>query len=86
MAAYVYRENVLLTLFGIVLGLVLGFFLHLFVMYTIATEMVMFGAEMHVLSYVFSVLLTAVFAVLVNFIMYFRLKKVDMVESLKSVE
>ena len=48
--------------------------------------MVMFGAEMHVLSYVFSVLLTAVFAVLVNFIMYFRLKKVDMVESLKSVE
>ena len=86
LAAYVYRENVLLTLFGIVLGLVLGFFLHLFVMYTIATEMVMFGAEMHVLSYVFSVLLTAVFAVLVNFIMYFRLKKVDMVESLKSVE
>ena len=86
LAAYVYRENVLLTLFGIVVGLVLGFFLHLFVMYTIATDMVMFSAEMHVLSYVLAVLITAVFAVLVNWIMYFRLKKVDMVESLKSVE
>lgn len=86
LAAYVYRENVLLTIFGTVLGIVLGIVLHLFVMRTIATEMVMFGMEMDFTSYLFSVLLTIIFAVLVNLIMYFRLKKIDMVESLKSVE
>ena len=86
LAAYVYRENVILTLFGIVCGLLLGFVLHWFVMQTIATEMVMFGVGIRALSYLFSVLLTVVFAALVNFIMYFRLKKIDMVESLKSVE
>lgn len=86
LAAYVYRENVILTLFGMILGLILGFVLHLFVMQTIATDLIMFGVEMHFTSYLFSLLLTVVFAVLVNFIMYFRLKKIDMVESLKSVE
>ncbi len=86
LAAYVYRENVILTIFGTALGILLGFVLHLFVMRTIATDMVLFGIEMHFLSYLFSVLLTILFAVIVNFIMYFRLKKVDMVESLKSVE
>lgn len=86
LAAYVYRENVILTLFGTVLGIVLGFVLHWFVMQTVETETVMFGAEMRFTSYLFSVLLTILFAVLVNALMYFRLKKVDMIESLKSVE
>lgn len=86
LAMYVYRENVILTIFGVVAGLLLGFVLHLFVMQTIATDMVMFGIEVRFTSYLFSILLTLIFAVLVNFIMYFRLKKIDMVESLKSVE
>lgn len=86
LAAYVYRENVILTLFGTVLGMGLGFVLHWFVMQTVETETVMFGAEMRFTSYLFSVLLTVLFAVLVNALMYFRLKKIDMIESLKSVE
>lgn len=86
LAAYVYRENVILTLFGTVLGMGLGFVLHWFVMQTVETETVMFGAEMRFTSYLFAVLLTIVFAVLVNALMYFRLKKIDMIESLKSVE
>ena len=86
LAAYVYRENVILTLFGTVLGMGLGFVLHWFVMQTVETETVMFGAEMRFTSYLFSVLLTITFAVLVNALMYFRMKKIDMIESLKSVE
>lgn len=86
LAAYVYRENVILTLFGTVLGMGLGFVLHWFVMQTVETETVMFGAEMRFTSYLFAVLLTIVFAVLVNALMYFRMKKIDMIESLKSVE
>lgn len=86
LAAYVYRENVILTLFGTVLGIGLGFVLHWFVMQTVETETVMFGAEMRFTSYLFAILLTIVFAVLVNALMYFRMKKIDMIESLKSVE
>ncbi len=86
LAAYVYRENVILTLFGTVLGILLGFVLHWFVMQTVETEMIMFGVEMRFMSYVYAVLLTVLFAVLVNALMFFRLKKVDMIESLKSVE
>ena len=86
LAAYVYRENVILTLFGTVLGMGLGFVLHWFVMQTVETETVMFGAEMRFTSYLFAILLTIVFAVLVNALMYFRMKKIDMIESLKSVE
>lgn len=86
LAAYVYRENVILTLFGTALGMGLGFVLHWFVMQTVETETVMFGAEMRFTSYLFAILLTIVFAVLVNALMYFRMKKIDMIESLKSVE
>ncbi|MCI5739112.1 MAG: FtsX-like permease family protein [Ruminococcus sp.] len=86
LAAYVYRENVILTLFGTVLGMGLGFVLHWLVMQTVETETVMFGAEMRFTSYLFAILLTIVFAVLVNALMYFRMKKIDMIESLKSVE
>ena len=55
-------------------------------MQTVETETVMFGAEMRFTSYLFAILLTIVFAVLVNALMYFRMKKIDMIESLKSVE
>ena len=83
---FVYRENIILTLFGIAIGLVLGIFLWSFVVKTVEVDTVMFGKQIHALSYVFAFALTGAFAVLVNFIMYFRIKAINMVESLKSIE
>lgn len=84
--SYVYRENVLLTVLGILAGVVMGFFLHRFVILTVEVDMIMFGRNIELPSYVYSVLLTCVFAVLINLGMFFKLKKIDMVESLKSAE
>lgn len=84
--AYIYRENVFLTLIGIALGLVAGIFLHRFVVNVAEVDVVMFGRTIGWLSYVLAAAMTALFAVLVNWIMHFRLKKISMVESLKSVE
>ena len=85
-AEYVYRENVLLTICGCLFGLVFGFFLHRYMILTLEVDMVMFGRTIQPISYVLSILITFFFAAFVNFIMYFSLKKIDMVESLKSVE
>ena len=85
-AAYVYRENMLLTLIGSIVGLALGVLLHRFIMSTIEFDNVMFGRNIDFLSYIYSILLTLGFGLLVNLVMYFRLKKIPMVESLKSVE
>ncbi|MEG2611858.1 MAG: FtsX-like permease family protein, partial [Oscillospiraceae bacterium] len=86
LAAYVYRENIILTVIGTIVGIGLGIVLHFFVMHSVETDMIMFGREIHILSYVLSILLTVVFSVLVNLTMLIKLKKIDMVESLKSVE
>lgn len=83
---YVYRENVILTILGTLLGLVLGIALHRYVIVTMEIDSMMFGREVHGLSFLWSVILTFLFAFFVNFIMHFKLKKVDMVESLKSIE
>lgn len=85
-AAYVYRENIFLTIFGIVAGVFLGVYLHGYIIQTAETDMIMFGRQISLSSYLFSMLLTAVFAWVVNTVMYFSLKKIDMIESLKSVE
>ncbi|MBE6734542.1 MAG: FtsX-like permease family protein [Ruminococcaceae bacterium] len=85
-SAYIYRENILLCIFGILAGLLLGVWLLGFIIQTIEMDMVMFGRDIHFITFVLSALLTAVFASLVNVIMHKRLKKIDMVESLKSVE
>ena len=85
-SAFVYRENVILTVLGIILGLILGVFLWSFVVTTVEVDTVMFGRQLHLLSYIYSFALTGAFALLVNFIMYFRIKAIDMVESLKSIE
>ena len=83
---YVFRENIILTIINIVIGLLAGMVLNDFVMSTAETKIVMFGREIHWYSYILAALLTLVFAVLVNALMHFRLKKIDMIESLKSVE
>ena len=86
LSAYVYRENVVLTLLGTILGIFLGIVLHRFVMVTVETDVYMFGRELQPLSIVIGAVLTIIFALATNLIMYFRLKKIDMIESLKSVE
>lgn len=85
-SAYVYRENALLTAIGMCIGLFLGIFLHKFIVVTSEVDYVMFGRLIKPMSYLYSAVLTVLFAALVNFVMYFRLKKIDMVESLKSVD
>ena len=84
--AYVYRENVFLTLFGIVLGLVLGRFLHAWMVVTVEVDLVMFGRTAPLYAYLLAAALTVVFSVVVNIAAHFKLKKVDMVESLKTGE
>lgn len=85
-SAYVFRENVLLTIIGVVAGGVLGIFLHRFVITTVEVDACMFGRNIAPLSFVISGLITCGFSAFVNGVMHFKLKKIDMVESLKSVE
>ncbi len=84
--AYVYRENIVLTILGTILGIFLGIILHRFVMITVETDVYMFGRELEPLSIVIGAVLTIIFALATNLIMYYKLKKIDMIESLKSVE
>ena len=85
-ADYVFRENLVLTGMGAVVGLGLGKWLHSFVMYKINIDMISFKTMITPVSYVWSLLLTFVFAMLVNGVMYFKLEKINMAESLKSIE
>lgn len=83
---YVFRENVILTVIGALVGVVFGLILHRFVILTAEIDMMMFGRNIKFLSYLYSILLTFLFSMLVNVFMHFQLKKLDMVESMKSVE
>ncbi len=85
-AAYVYRESVMLTVIGIILGIFMGIALHRYVILTVEVDMLMFGRNINLLSFVYSSLITCMFSALINWVMYFKLKKIDMVESLKSIE
>jgi len=85
-ASYVFRENVLLSFVGGAIGLLLGKFLHAFVMDKIDVDMVSFDVLIMPLSYLFSFILTFVFAMVVNRFMRGKLNRIDMAESLKSVE
>ena len=85
-AAYVYRENVLLTLMGTAAGLILGIFLERFVVHTAEVDSVMFAPEIPLYCFLAAAALTVLFAVVVNVTLYFRLKKIDMATSLKAIE
>ncbi len=85
-ASYVYRENILLTIIGSVVGMVLGNLLHRYIILTREVEEAMFGRQIHWQSYLYSFLFTVAFSLFVNWVMFYKLKKIDMVESLKSVE
>ena len=83
---YVYRENIFLTLIGGVFGLLLGRLLHIYIMLTVEMDAIMFGYAIKPTTYIYSYLITLIFSVVVNLAMYGKLKKLPMVESLKSVE
>lgn len=85
-SAYIYRENIVLTILGIAFGLILGIFLGYFIIITVEIENVMFGRSINFLSFIWAILLTGVFSLMVNFLMHFKMKKIDMIESLKSIE
>lgn len=84
--AYIYREIILLTVLGALLGLVLGVFMEGFVVVTAEVDYVMFGRDIHLLSFIGAFVLTLAFSLLVMLAMRGKLKKIDMVESLKSIE
>lgn len=86
LSSYVYRENVFLTIFGVALGMVLGKLLHQWLVLTVEIDMLMFGRSLSLSSYLWAALLTAAFSLLVNLAAHRKLKDLDMVESLKSVE
>ena len=83
---YVFRENILLSFIGILAGAVFGILLHRYVITTVEVDAVMFGRNIKPISFVYSGIITFGFSMFVNMVMHFKLKKIDMVESLKSVE
>lgn len=85
-AAYVYRENILLTLMGTAAGLLLGIALEKFVIRTAEVDSVMFSPDIPAYCFLAAAALTLVFAAAVNITLYFRLKKIDMAASLKAIE
>ncbi|MDD3796934.1 MAG: FtsX-like permease family protein, partial [Lachnospiraceae bacterium] len=84
--AYVYRENILLTIIGAMVGILFGIVLHRYIITTVEVDACMFGRNIKNISFVYGTLFTFGFSFFVNLVMHFKLKKIDMVESLKSVE
>ena len=83
---YINKENIIFTIIGIVLGLILGTFLTTAIISSIEIDSLRFFRNINVMSYVYSAIITALFSMIVNWIIHFVLKKIDMIESLKSVE
>lgn len=86
LSAYIYRENVILTVFGVALGMGMGKLLHQWLVLTVEIDLLMFGRTLALSSYLYAGVLTAVFSLVVNLAAHRKLKKLDMVESLKTVE
>ena len=85
-SAYVYRENIVLTVFGILMGCFMGHWLHLYLVRSTEIDLMMFGRQTAPSAYVYAAILTMLFSIAVNILAHFRMKKIDMVESLKSAE
>lgn len=85
-SSFIYKENIVLTLLGIIFGLVLGIFLTSFIVHTVEIDNIMFGRVIYPTTYIFAAGFTMLFSLIVNAVMSFKIKDVNMVESLKSVE
>lgn len=83
---YVFRENIILSVIGSILGLGLGKVLHMFIIYTVEVELAMFIRTVNLMSFVLAIIFTIAFTYLIDFGMRRVLNKIDMVESLKSIE
>jgi putative ABC transport system permease protein len=86
LAAYIYRENMILTVIGSLSGILMGMMLNKFVLYAAETNVIKFLQRISPIYFLYSVLLTILFSVIVNLAMYKRFDKIDMIESLKSAE
>ncbi len=84
--SYINKENIIFTVVGILLGLIFGFFLTSSVVVSVEIDKLRFIRRIKPISYVYSVLITLIFSFIVNKVIHFVLKKIDMIESLKSVE
>ncbi len=85
-SAYIFRENVILTIIGVLEGLLVGFLLHKWVIIIAEVDIIMFGRELEIPSYLYAIALAFGFSMFVNVVLHKKLQKVDMVESLKSIE
>lgn len=83
---YIYRETIITVIIGIIFGLILTTILHGYIMDLLETDTTIFLREIKIHSYIYSSILTLTFAIIMQVITYFKLKKVNMIESLKSVE
>lgn len=83
---YILRENVILTLLGIIAGSGLGKMLHTFIIYTAETDTMMMYPDISIISYILSAAITILFSIIVMIIMHIKLKKVNMIDALKSNE
>lgn len=83
---YITRENVILTVIGIAIGLFGGSHLSHFIISTCEPDYIMFVRHVDKLSYVAAALITIAFTFIVNLMTHFNLKKIDMIDSLKNVE
>ena len=83
---YISKESNILTAIGIVLGLFAGYFLAMFIIKTCELDILMFNKEINIISFVYSAVITILFTIIVNVATYFSLKKINMIESLKSIE
>ena len=83
---YITKENMILAFFGIILGLIVGVYLSHFIITTCETDTLMFVRQVNPLSFVYSAIITIAFTLIVNLINHINLKKINMIDSLKSVE
>lgn len=86
LAMYIYRENVILTIIGSIIGILLGIVLNKFVIITAETNILLFLRKVEPIYFVYSVLLTIGFSIIINLVMYKKFDEIDMIESLKSAE
>ena len=84
--SYIIKESILLNIVGIALGLVAGLYLCFYIISTCETDNMMFTRHINVESYILSACITAIFVIIVSIFTHYQLKKIDMIESLKSVE
>jgi ABC-type antimicrobial peptide transport system permease subunit len=84
--SYVFRENLVLTLLGVLVGFPMGVALHSYVMSQIRIDMISFDVRIAGVSYLYAAAFTVVFSLIVNFVMRFRIRAIDMAEALKSAE